>query len=79
MKVTVYVTPKPSVLDPQGAAVAHAMTTLGFEGAGDVRVGKTIEFEVDGGDSEEFHEILDGLCHKLFANPVIEDYRYEIH
>lgn len=55
------------------------MTTLGFEGAGDVRVGKTIEFEVDGGDSEEFHEILDGLCHKLFANPVIEDYRYEIH
>ncbi len=79
MKIIVYVTPKTSVLDPQGAAVGHAMETLGFEGAHDVRVGKTIEFFVDGADTEEFHEILDGLCYKLLANPVIEDYRYEIN
>ena len=78
MKITVYVTPKPSVLDPQGAAVGHAMESLGLEGAGNVRVGKTIEFEVEVGDSEEFREMLDGLCYKLLCNPVIEDYRYEI-
>lgn len=79
MKVTVFVTPKQSVLDPQGAAVGHAMQTLGFEGAGNVRVGKMIEFEVEGADNGEFREILDGLCCKLLSNPVIEDYRYEIH
>ncbi|MEM8550445.1 MAG: phosphoribosylformylglycinamidine synthase subunit PurS [Verrucomicrobiota bacterium] len=78
MKVTVFVTPKKNVLDPQGAAVGHAMHSLGFASAADVRVGKTIAFDVEAEDGPEFRASLDKLCHELLSNPVIEDYRYEI-
>jgi len=79
VKVTVYVTPKKNVLDPQGAAVGHAMHHLGFESAADVRVGKTVEFSVAGEeDTSELRARLDQLCVNLLSNPVIEDYRYEI-
>lgn len=78
VKVTVYVTPKKNVLDPQGAAVGHAMHHLGFESAADVRVGKTVEFTVAGEDTSELRARLDQLCVNLLSNPVIEDYRYEI-
>jgi len=78
MKVTVYVTPKPTVLDPQGAAVGHAMEHLDLKPAGEVRVGKTIEFELDGDDNDETRAKLDEICGGLLSNPVIEDYRYEI-
>ena len=78
MKVTVFVTPKKNVLDPQGAAVAHAMEHLNFKASGPVRVGKTVEFEVAADDSPEFRTQLDKICHELLSNPVIEDYRYEL-
>ena len=79
MTITVYVTPKKNVLDPQGTAVGKAMEQLGFPTSHEVRVGKTIEFEVDGQDSDEFRQKLDKVCQDLLANPVIEDYHYEIH
>lgn len=78
MKVTVFVTPKKSVLDPQGAAVSHAMGSLGFEGLKNVRIGKVIEIEIAGDDTPDFRQSLDRICHELLSNPVIEDYRYEI-
>ncbi|MGE9294358.1 phosphoribosylformylglycinamidine synthase subunit PurS [Ruficoccus sp. ZRK36] len=78
MKVIVFVTPKKNVLDPQGAAVGHAMHSLGFTSAANVRVGKTVEFEVDGQDTPEFRATLDKLCNDLLSNPVIEDFRYEL-
>ncbi len=78
MKITVYVTPKKTVLDPQGAAVGHAMEQLGFKAAREVRVGKTIEFEYNGEDTPEFRKQLDKLCGDLLSNPVIEDYRYTV-
>lgn len=78
VKITVYVTPKPTVLDPQGAAVGHAMEQLGLPPSGPVHVGKTIAFDVEGQDSGAFRQKLDKLCHDLLSNPVIEDYRYEI-
>ena len=78
MKVTVFVTPKPTVLDPQGAAVEHAMKSLGHESAAGVRVGKTITFEMDGQDDETTRGKLDELCDGLLSNPIIEDFRYEI-
>jgi phosphoribosylformylglycinamidine synthase len=77
MKVTVYVTPKKNLLDPQGDAVGHAMASLGFE-AEHVRVGKTIECDVAGADTPEFRAKLDKLSRDLLSNPVIEDYRYEV-
>ena len=78
MKVIVYVSPKATVLDPQGAAVEHAMKSLGHESARHTRIGKTITFEIDGEDSETFRKELDQLCDGLLSNPIIEDFRYEI-
>lgn len=78
MKILVYVTPKKTVLDPQGTAVEHAIKSLGYCDPHNVRVGKTIEFEVQAKDSPEFRSILDQVCAELLSNPVIEDYRYEI-
>lgn len=77
VKVIVFVTPKRSVLDPQGKALQHAMRFLGYQTA-EVRVGKTIAFEIEGRDTSAFRAYLDTLCHQLLSNPIIEDYRYEI-
>ena len=78
VKVTVFVSPKITVLDPQGAAVEQAMKSLGHESVGGVRVGKTVTFEMEGSDSPESRDKLDKLCDGLLSNPVIEDFRYEI-
>ena len=66
------------MLDPQGAAVEHAMKSLGHATARNTRIGKTITFEVDGENTEAFREELDKLCDGLLSNPIIEDFRYEI-
>lgn len=78
VKITVNVSPKSSVLDPQGAAVEHALHSLGLESAKNVRVGKTITIELDGEDSPDIREQLEGICHKFLVNPVIEDFTYTI-
>ena len=78
MKVMVYVSPKATVLDPQGAAVEQAMKSLGHQTVGAVRVGKTVTFEIDGTDTPEMRAQIDKLCDGLLSNPVIEDYRFEI-
>ncbi len=78
MKVTVFVTPKASVLDPQGAAVNHAMQSLGFSDSSNVRIGKVISFDLEEEDSPELRGRLDKICEDLLSNPVIEDYSYEV-
>jgi len=75
MKVRVDVMLKPGVLDPQGAAVRHALSGLGFEGVGDVRQGKVIEIELAEGDPEVARAEVTAMCEKLLANTVIESYR----
>ena len=77
MKVTVFVSPKTTVLDPQGA-VQQAIKSLGHHSIEGVRVGKTITFEMEGSDTPEVRDEIDRLCDGLLSNPVIEDYRYEI-
>jgi phosphoribosylformylglycinamidine synthase subunit PurS len=74
MKVRVFVSLKPGVLDPQGRAVHHALEGLGFAGVEDVRVGRLIELDVADSTSDE---ALDDMCRKLLANMVIENYRIE--
>jgi phosphoribosylformylglycinamidine synthase len=74
MKVRVFVSLKPGVLDPQGRAVHHALEGLGFKGVEDVRVGRMIELQVADGTSDE---TLREMCEKLLANMVIENYRIE--
>ena len=74
MKVRIFVSLKPGVLDPQGRAVHHALEGLGFEVVEDVRVGRLIELEVADGTSDE---TLEQMCRQLLANMVIENYRIE--
>lgn len=74
----VYVTLKKSVLDPQGATVKHALSSLGFEEVEDVRVGKYLEVNLKEKSEAAAKSKLDQMCQKLFTNPVIEEYRFEL-
>ncbi|WP_096187005.1 phosphoribosylformylglycinamidine synthase subunit PurS [Evansella halocellulosilytica] len=76
-EVKVYVTLKEGVLDPQGSAVKNSLSHLGFDGVEDVRIGKVMTLNMNG-TKETINEQVEAMCEKLLANPVIEDYRYEI-
>jgi len=79
MKAKVYVTLKPSVLDPQGKAIHHSVELLGFEKIADVRQGKYFEIALDSSLSDtEAKETAERIAKDVLANPVIEDYRVEI-
>lgn len=75
MKVRVYVMLKDGVLDPQGAAVQHALGALGFDGVNGVRQGKVIELDLV--DETPEARIVE-MCEKLLANTVIESYRIDV-
>ncbi|OYY67942.1 phosphoribosylformylglycinamidine synthase subunit PurS [Sphingomonas sp. 28-63-12] len=74
MKLRIFVTLKPGVLDPQGRAIHKALDGLGFAGINDVRAGKLIELDV-ADDTDDAQ--IDEMCRKLLANSVIENYRIE--
>jgi phosphoribosylformylglycinamidine synthase PurS subunit len=75
MKARVQVMLKEGVLDPQGAAVKHALGALGFEGVNGVRQGKVIELDLADGTTEAQ---VGEMCEKLLANKVIESYRIDL-
>ena len=76
-RVKVFVTLKPSLLDAQGRVVQNALQSLGYSGVDDVRIGKYIEMDVkDGAGSVESQ--VEEMCERLLANPVIEDFRFEV-
>ena len=76
MRVTVHIGLKPGVLDPQGKAVAESLNRLGFDEVAAVRVGKSIELDLEDGLSEEaVKERVEKMCEQLLANPVIERYQ----
>jgi phosphoribosylformylglycinamidine synthase len=77
-KSKIRVTLRPSILDPQGKAVEHAIGTLGVGVVRDVRMGKYIELKVDAASEEEAKKTTEDVCKKLLANPVMEDYLFEI-
>ena len=74
MKLRIFVTLKPGVLDPQGRAIHHALDGLGFTGVEDVRAGKLIEMQV-ADDTDD--QAIDAMCRQLLANTVVENYRVE--
>jgi phosphoribosylformylglycinamidine synthase PurS subunit len=80
MKATVTVELKPSVLDPQGKAIQHSLSTLGFEGVEDVRAGKL--FRITLADSSQSREDVERqlrqMCERLLANTVIENFSYTL-
>ena len=80
MKVTVIVELKPSVLDPQGKAIQHSLSSLGFAGVEDVRLGKLFRLTLaDSGQSRpEIEQQIRQMCEKLLANTVIETFSYTL-
>jgi phosphoribosylformylglycinamidine synthase len=78
VKARVYVTYRRGILDPQGNAVARALAALGFNEVDDVRIGKLIDIELRTTDRASAERMLDDMCRRLLANPVIEEYRYQV-
>lgn len=78
MKAKVHVFLKPGVLDVQGKAVENALHGLGWADVSDVRVGRTIEFDLKAADKAAAEAEVKAMCDKLLANTVIESYRVEV-
>ncbi len=74
MKALIHVTRKQDVLDPQGKAIRNACVSLGYDAVENVRQGKLFEVELQVDDEARARKLLEELCEKLIANPVIEDY-----
>lgn len=78
MKARVFVSLKPTVLDPQGQTISAALRSRGYSSVQDVRQGKVFEIEVDAAaDQQQVKQQLDEIAREILANPVIEDYRVE--
>lgn len=76
VKARVQIFLKEGVLDPQGSTIHKNLERMGFEGIKDVRIGKCVEIETDGGCRPEQ---ITKMCDDLLANPVMEDYEIHIH
>lgn len=72
--VRLFVTLKPSLLDSAGRTVAGSLKKLGYDEVDSVRIGKMIELKLTTMDEARVTE----MCEKLLANPIIEDYRFEV-
>ena len=78
MRAKVHVVLKPGVLDVQGKAIEGALHGLGFPGVSDVRVGRTVEFDLAESDPASAEAQVKQMCERLLANPVIESWRVEV-
>ena len=74
----VYITLRPSVLDPAGVAVKSGLSQLGYDNIQQVRIGKYIEVNLQANDITSAKQQLDIMCDQLLANTVIENYRFEV-
>ena len=74
----VYVTLKPTVNDPQGRTVLGGLKSLGFSSASDVRAGKYLQIKIAEPDRKRAEAQVEEMCDRLLANPVIEEYRFEL-
>jgi phosphoribosylformylglycinamidine synthase PurS subunit len=77
VKLRVLIRLKPGIMDVQGVAVQRALSGLGFDEVGEVRVGKVIELDVNTTGAEDARARAEEMCRKLLANPILEDYTIE--
>ena len=77
-KAKVYITLRPSILDPKGKATHHALQNLGLNEVQNVRIGKYIEVDVDAPDEDKAKQIVEEADTKLLANEVMEDFEIEL-
>ena len=78
MKAHVWVMPKRTVLDPQVKTIHHALSSLGYEQVSDVRQGKFFVLNLDGWNRDEAQKQVERISKEVLANPVIEEFRFEI-
>jgi phosphoribosylformylglycinamidine synthase PurS subunit len=76
--VKVFVTPREGILDPQGRATQGALSNLGFGDVKSVRIGRYIVLEIDSASRAAASEQARRMCEQLLANPLIEDFRFEL-
>lgn len=74
----IYVTLRPSVLDPAGTAVQSGLSHMGYTNVDHVRIGKYVEVTLNADDEAAARHQLDRICDELLANPVIENYRFDL-
>ncbi len=74
----IYVTLRPSVLDPAGTAVQSGLQHMGYHNVEQVRIGKYVELALTAETEDAARQQLDQVCDQLLANPVIENYRFEL-
>lgn len=77
-KATISITLRPSILDPEGKTVHHALTNLGYDQIDQVRMGKRAEVWIDEEDEEEARRVATEACEKLLANPVTENFEIQL-
>ena len=75
MKISVIITLKKDVLDPQGKVIHQTLDGMGFNNINEVRQGKYFEIDIDENDSQKAKEKVEEMCKKLLANLVIENYK----
>ena len=75
MKISLIITLKKNVLDPQGKVIHQTLGGMGFEGVNEVRQGKYFEIDIKENDKKKAEEKIEEMCKKLLANLVIENYR----
>lgn len=78
MRVKIFITLKPGVLDPQGLSIKNALNALGFSEVEEVRMGRYLELKLGGDDRDTAAAAtaVKEMCDKLLTNPVIENYTY---
>ena len=76
-KVSVHITPRRGILDPQGKAVEGALHSLGFENVRDVHVGRHIIIESGAASADDAKSAVKAMCERLLANPVTEDFEIQ--
>jgi phosphoribosylformylglycinamidine synthase subunit PurS len=78
MKANVWVMLKSTVLDPQGQTIQHALASLGYANVQDVRQGKFFVLQLDGLSKQEAEKQVEKISRDVLANPVIEEFRFEV-
>jgi len=78
VKARVFVTLKPSILDPQGGTIRDALHTIGYVAVKSIRQGKYFEIDLETTSPEEAQAMVNEFAEKLLVNPVIESYRLEV-
>lgn len=75
----VYVSLKPTVNDPEGLTIRGALVTLGYDKVETVRAGKYFQIEIESESQDDASKAVEGMCSQLLANPVIEQYEFELN